>query len=693
MSDVPSNINRDHLLKAIKRIDNEGVEKGAHSSTYDVLFEGKRYPSKLVVSWANEFANGQILDRDMFKCGLKSACFKVITKAGLEIVEKESNIIKIAEQFIEDAKSGSQKTKHYPKTYKGLKVKVSFGQGGLAKVPWVAFLKEGEEVQRGIYPVLHIYKDFNCLVLSYGISRNNPPLSSWDISDKQTISDYLKETYGAPDNTYSESFICGAYEIDKPLDSEKLDNDIERILKDYENAKFAFNKIGIAEPSSQYTNEREEITMPYLNQILYGPPGTGKTYSTINKALEVIEPEFLATNKSERNILKERFDSLVKANRIGFVTFHQSFSYEDFVEGIKASSGNGKHVSYDVEDGIFKRMCDDASFKGSLSKFNSILSDFKSELQNATNFLSLKTIKGKSFKVDYDGGDTFKIYQNAAQSDKPSYTPVKGLEQLYRTGKKDGIYNPSYITPIFNYFKQNYKFPDFEKDESDKDYVLIIDEINRGNIANIFGELITLIEPSKRVGGGETITVKLPYSKKPFSVPSNLYLVGTMNTADKSLAQVDIALRRRFQFIEMMTNYDELEKIQEVNGINIRQLVETINKRIELLYDREHTIGHSFFLPLKDEPTIERLSSVFELQILPLLEEYFFEDWERVGQVLGDHLKPNNDLRFIIEKFTSSDMSKLMGDEWELAGIQPYVRNDSALNNPQAYIGIYELIS
>ena len=688
MSDVPNNITKEHLLKAIQKIDDKGIEKGSQSSTYDVLFEGKKYPPKLVVSWANEFANGSALDRLSFKGGVKSASFKVLKNAGFEIIEKEPDIIKIAEQFIKDAGAGNQKTKHYPKSYEGLKVKVSFGQGALAKVPWVAFLKGAEEVQKGIYPVLLLYKELNCLVLAYGISENNRPESSWNILNKQTTNDYLKEKYGYINKSYSKSYVCGVYEVDKPLDSEKLVRDMFEILNDYSSANFVLNGSSISEPNPSLVKEQGVKVMPHLNQILYGPPGTGKTYSSINKALEILEPEFLALNKDNRTALKERFDSLIKANQIGFVTFHQSFSYEDFVEGIKASTGKDNQVSYDVEDGIFKRMCQE-SLNDPLKKFHDQLDIFKTQLKDLSSPLELQTVNKKAFKLEYDGGDTFKVFQEAAQRDKPSYTPVNGLEKLYLTGGKEGIYNPSYTQPIFDYFKQEYNVPDYIE-KPHKDSVLIIDEINRGNIASIFGELITLIEPSKRAGGAEAIKIKLPYSKADFAVPSNLYLIGTMNTADKSLAQVDIALRRRFDFIEMMTDYDVLSKIPKIEGINVKALVEAINERIELLYDREHTIGHSFFLPLISCATIENLASIFELQLLPLLEEYFFEDWERVGQVLGDPLKSDKELRFIIEKFDSPKIIKLMGRDWESPGIQPYMRNNRALKNPQAYIGIYE---
>lgn len=637
------------------------------------------------------------------------------------------------------------------------------------------------------------------------------------------------------------------YEIWNQLDAEETDN-LDEKDEDFE-----------VEASSEIKAD--------LNTILYGPPGTGKTYSTINKALEIIEPEFLSSNKYDRAALKERFDTLVKANRIGFVTFHQSFSYEDFVEGIKASTNENNQVSYDVEDGIFKQMCDAAASRVTAESVDSTIDvtnrkvwkmslgntlgeeayifdecvengyvalgygetiDFTGaetrkevadlyrnagvEITNETNdynvtsilyfkeyvsigdlvvvsdgnhkfraiaevtgeyflkanetghYCQLRNVKWlKQFSPSLPVNELFNknlsqqtIYslkpptidldklQNILTSDSSSekvsagssisnYKIMSITNELMKFEKPNGSRLPiamSIINELVNLFKSNVITIDdirnknvFNKvDTTLEKYlingypnvlaplvdsiakngiststssttdkrVLIIDEINRGNIANIFGELITLIEPSKRAGGDETITVKLPYSKTPFTVPSNLYLIGTMNTADKSLAQVDIALRRRFDFIEMMTDYDVLGEIPEIEGINIKNLVETINQRIELLYDREHTIGHSFFLPLKDDATIEKLASIFELQLMPLLEEYFFEDWERVGQVLGDPLKPNVELRFIVEKFEQSQISKLMGSEWELSGIQPYVRNNKALNDPQAYIGIYE---
>ena len=608
-----------------------------------------------------------------------------------------------------------------------------------------------------------------------------------------------------------------------------------------------------------------------LNQILYGPPGTGKTYNTINKALEIVDPDFLAQHNKDRTKIKARFDELKKSNRIGFVTFHQSFSYEDFVEGLKANSNEAHQISYEIEDGIFKQMCvagnahniapqnqqhldvvgrkvwkmslgdtlsDDAYIYQQCIENNYVLLgyggniDFSSskdrksiidtyytnkvDIENANNdyrvtsvhhFKNIMTV-GDLIIVS-DGNHKFRaiaevigdyeydpsVIDDESYSQKRAvlwhriYEPSLPVEELFTKNLsqqaiyrlrpptllmdhlqafldidvsteqlKSGMFINSYkvcsITKeLINFLRPNgvslpiarsmvnelvkmfnseeITIDDiknkkvFDKTTSllDKNFinsnnnlfaplidyickhgmqidsarenekrVLIIDEINRGNISNIFGELITLIEPSKRAGGSESLSVKLPYSKKPLSVPSNLHIIGTMNTADKSLAQVDIALRRRFEFVEMMPNHELLNDV-EVDGVEIAKLLETINQRIELLYDREHTIGHSFFLPLKDDRTIKRLAKIFELEILPLLEEYFFEDWERVGQVLGDHLKTDASLKFIEEKFTdTSIIAKLMGPEWQQEGITPYKRNIEALNKPEAYIGVYEAL-
>ena len=223
--------------------------------------------------------------------------------------------------------------------------------------------------------------------------------------------------------------------------------------------------------------------------------------------------------------------------------------------------------------------------------------------------------------------------------------------------------------------------------------VLIIDEINRGNISKIFGELITLIEPSKRAGQPEALSVQLPYSKEPFSVPNNLYIIGTMNTADRSLAMMDTALRRRFDFVEMMPKYSVLKDVS-VYGVHLADMLKTMNDRIEYLYDREHVLGHAFFIPVIEAPEELReseLAKVFKNKIIPLLEEYFYEDWEKIRLVLGDNQKQSEDHQFVKEVTKPNQTSALFGKGYQEDAFDTpkrFALNADALDRPESYQGI-----
>ena len=246
----------------------------------------------------------------------------------------------------------------------------------------------------------------------------------------------------------------------------------------------------------------------------------------------------------------------------------------------------------------------------------------------------------------------------------------KLIEKMNSTTEKYIINGyPNIFSKIAEYYIQ---IGGKDKNQEQKNYVLIIDEINRGNISKIFGELITLIEESKRAGNEEAIEVALPYSGEKFSVPKNLYIIGTMNTADRSIALMDTALRRRFEFVEMMPDLSILSKDEQkiknfdadnmqendlmVQEINIRLLLRKINQRIEYLYDRDHTIGHAYFLSLKkiDNPEEAKndLDNIFRNKIIPLLQEYFYDDWEKIQMVLGDHReqKANDEDKFVTSK-------------------------------------------
>ena len=402
-----------------------------------------------------------------------------------------------------------------------------------------------------------------------------------------------------------------------------------------------------------------------LNQILYGSPGTGKTYNTINKAIEIIDSEFYQQNKDNREALKERFEEYKKAGQIEFITFHQSFSYEEFVEGIKAkSTDNG--LEYKIESGIFKKLSKVAkeNFENSKKTNLELLKEktlkqkieifLNDALENGSEFVKTK---GGKFRIIELSQDEITIFtEDSNYSDKKLSIPIDEFYKILESNlelktsrqmAKDvfGINNQRQRDTY--YFAMSKKFyetkiesiENIQNEEPLKNYILIIDEINRGNISKIFGELITLIEPSKRIGADEEIRLKLPYSQELFGVPSNLYIIGTMNTADRSIALMDTALRRRFHFEEMMPNSSLLENLV-VDGIKIDNLLETINKRVEYLYDRDHTIGHAYFMSLENLETKEdkkaELENIFRNKIIPLLQEYFYDDWEKVRLVLGD---------------------------------------------------------
>ena len=437
------------------------------------------------------------------------------------------------------------------------------------------------------------------------------------------------------------------------------------------------SKITIKDDLLKYILKSEKIgnTMPKstqkqaLNQILYGSPGTGKTYNTINKAIEIIDSDFYQQNKYNRVALKERFEEYKKSGQIEFITFHQSFSYEEFVEGIKANTTDNQ-ISYDVEDGIFKELSERArdnydSFikdrnnsKNSTLDLEKILNDFANFVEEQDEFYFKDKVKiekvyrakNGDFKGFSTGGSVKgqSLGKSIIKRDFENFLlgTIESFKDIKPTYKSQSSYhgNAIYYFPLYEKIKEFYEKnkDDYIQKKEDiklKNYILIIDEINRGNISKIFGELITLIEPSKRIGANEEIRLKLPYSGDDFGVPSNLYIIGTMNTADRSIALMDTALRRRFHFEEMMPNSSLLENLV-VDGIKIDNLLETINKRVEYLYDRDHTIGHAYFMSLENLETKEdkkaELENIFRNKIIPLLQEYFYDDWEKVRLVLGD---------------------------------------------------------
>ena len=518
-----------------------------------------------------------------------------------------------------------------------------------------------------------------------------------------------------------------------------------------------------------------------LNQILYGSPGTGKTYNTINKALEIIfekenrEKEFefkikdkkgnekepinktytkileITDENEKRQHLKGLFEYFKEEQRgqIEFVTFHQSYGYEEFVEGINAKTNEEtKQIEYEIEAGIFKKLCERAKtikaqtnkldfdwnrgniFKMSLGgKSDSEILDWCLDNEyismgwgNEIDFSSITAKNWEDFrdkaKSLYENLDTDRFtlqamfafkewmkkddlvfislgnlkivavgqvisdYEYKDNIDEIRYSQFRKVKWLFID--KSGIPVEKLLNKklsqqtIYNldksYVKKDFLDSLFIGNDKEQltNYILIIDEINRGNISKIFGELITLIETSKRIGDDEEIKVKLPYSGDDFGVPKNLYIIGTMNTADRSIAPIDTALRRRFVFEEMAPNSSLLS--ENIENVNLQSLLEAINTRIEHLYDRDHTIGHAYLIDVK---TLNDLKFAFKNKIIPLLAEYFYEDWENIDLVLNQNgfIIPNNENKSYLskkieEKIRNKITYKVSDKDWEVENFQ-----------------------
>jgi len=372
--------------------------------------------------------------------------------------------------------------------------------------------------------------------------------------------------------------------------------------------------------SSNISSQNIKLFQHPLNQILYGPAGTGKTYNTINYALSILDGRNINDPQTEND--RKIFKNYMDEGRVSFVTFHQSYGYEDFVEGIRVEKNDQDQLTYDVKSGVFQEICDRAIGKEAVEQdIDVVLDEFAAEIHNKNLKLSTKT--GTEFTVLSKSGKDITVRTSTTNELYISKAAIKA----YILEPSENIrQNQAYAWSIAKHLQSSRNIFKPVVDSKTQPYVLIIDEINRGNISKIFGELITLIEDSKRAGNKEQLTLTLPSSNKPFSVPKNLYIIGTMNSSDRSLTSVDIALRRRFEFIEMQPQPKVLKDIdiKELGKNAVSNILEVMNKRIKVLLDRDHCIGHAYFTPLIEDPSLENLMHIFEKRIIPLLQEYFF---------------------------------------------------------------------
>ncbi|WP_233347811.1 AAA family ATPase [Hyphobacterium indicum] len=481
--------------------------------------------------------------------------------------------------------------------------------------------------------------------------------------------------------------------------------------------------------SLEQARENDMTTRPE-NLILYGPPGTGKTYATAAEALRLCGVDV----PDDREAVMEAYQELVKAGRIEFVTFHQSMSYEDFVEGRRPETGssegeetNASGFRLETKPGIFRRIARRAeSSRGRRLGADAITLEgrrvFKMSIGEASNpdnahlfeeaidegctilgyadidwtdekyadrHEIMKAVKEQAPEFEANNNSSGAVRMPATFRNEMAEGDLivvsKGNHYFRAIGEITGdyqfrpreeggyahrrpvnwlwvdregvpateIHDTNFTQSTIHSLKAgrlntaaleryiNSQREDGVSSEPEP-FVLIIDEINRANISKVFGELITLLEADKRLGQPNALRVRLPYSEQPFGVPSNLHIIGTMNTADRSIALLDTALRRRFTFREMMPDPSILDEAAEACGRNLPVILETLNARIEYLYDREHQIGHAYFTGCRSRAEVD---GVMRHKVIPLLAEYFFEDWSKIAAVLGDLEPGENEIR------------------------------------------------
>ena len=460
------------------------------------------------------------------------------------------------------------------------------------------------------------------------------------------------------------------------------------------------------------------------NIILFGPPGTGKTYRTAYEAVALCDPGTVVPDTVEgRTTLMKRYRSLVYEKRIAFVTFHQNYDYETFVEGLRPETGESESASagfrLEARAGIFREICaladqartrtapsapaagydfsgrrfwkmgqgaigtEDDVYESAVANGYITLGWGGSIDWSSARFSKLDAIKAEwmaqnpgdktpsnwtqtaAFRCDMRIGDIVIVphgntafraiaevtgdyrFEPMAEGYYAHRRDVRWLLTLDEPLPLDAIVDGNFtMRTLYELQARRVNLPALARlvagdgdggtvGEGHPDqFVLIIDEINRANISKVFGELITLIEPDKRLGMPHELTLTLPYSKKrDFGVPANLHIIGTMNTADRSIALLDTALRRRFVFLEMEPKPDLLAEASKRTGVDLVGVLTAINQRIEYLIDREHRIGHAFFMGCE---TAVDVDAAMRDKVIPLLQEYFFEDWSRLQAVLGD---------------------------------------------------------
>ena len=414
---------------------------------------------------------------------------------------------------------------------------------------------------------------------------------------------------------------------------------------------------------SQDTNkELIDLLENKRNIILQGAPGTGKTYNTAALALSIIKPNF-SVPSDHKDVMEEYKNQLIKIDsdgricndgQIGFVTFHQSMDYEDFVEGIKPEcddDSGDNNITYRVQLGIFKAICQKAS-EQKTTNFEDAYENLTKRLLSEgcvgdEKYLTLETSGRQSkFGISLNKKGNLKLWTGKKENEYKSQG-VLTRENILRAISGEKVFEgwEGYSQSVINYLKDKCNL-NITQNSGTKNYVLIIDEINRGNVSKIFGELISLLEADKRVGGDHPLTVTLPYSKETFSVPSNLYIIGTMNTTDRSVGSIDYAVRRRFAFVTLKADESAIENYYKGKDESLKnKAIELFGKVRDFLSNKDNRsndmefddlmVGHSYFMA----ESLNELELKWKYEVIPLLKEYQKDGLLRHSAKIDDILK------------------------------------------------------
>ncbi|MFW7387483.1 AAA family ATPase [Vagococcus fluvialis] len=608
-------ITRDDVIKAIDMIDINGYPDKKSAKIYVLIFNGKKYPVKYTISLAKLISESKQItketsvDTSWLNGGIQAN--SIVETLGFEVQKLSETTDELKKRKQEFLDWGNEKNNG---KWSSLVPKANWLSG------YWDFPEKNEPIE--IIPIKNLL------------------LRITDISEEEE-----KQLTELPENLFEidnlKEFLLTKEIINKTIKNHSKEvnliinscNLLDAVKdKGWRGWQYSnFKRTNWYKEYEEYltrSEKRVKTISESWNRILYGPPGTGKTYSINSIRDELIGDQTVpsTTNANlEKLSWREAIFLAYKQNNykpMRIKDIEQKNIIKEFAKTKKSKTPYGT---------ISTTIIENATENSTTTTYRRGTDLFQRNDKNNLNLWEL-TAEGKMEAEELEVSiSQEKITQSEFFSSMVTFHQSYGYEDFI-----EGIYAET-IDGQINYEVKDGVFKRFCDKASrfpNQNFLFVIDEINRGNISKIFGELITLIESSKRLGNVEEVKVKLPYSGSDFGIPKNISILGTMNTADRSIAMMDTALRRRFEFIEMMPDANVIrDEVGLIENIDIASILETMNQRIEYLYDREHTLGHAFFLGIG---TLKELKLIFENKLIPLLQEYFFEDYQKIQAILGD---------------------------------------------------------